>query len=58
MQYFAKAFSTIRYSTWIDADNFFNIFWLYGRERDKTAGQIVRKRDCPAESGTVGMYAK
>ena len=35
---------------------------LYGLVRDKytesgTAGQIVRKRDCPAESGTVGMYA-
>ena len=49
------------YEFWIDADHFFNIFSLYGRERDKytengTAEQIVRKRDCPAESGTVGMY--
>ena len=49
------------YEFWIEADNIFNIFSLYGRERDKytesgTAGQIVRKRDCPAKSGTVGMY--
>ena len=39
-------------------NHIFNIFSLNGRERDKytesgTAGQIVRKRDCPAESGTV-----
>ena len=50
MQDYVKAFSTIRYSTWIEADHFFNVFSLYGRERDKytesgTAGQIVRKRD-------------
>ena len=49
------------YEFWIETDKFFNIFSLYGRERDKytesgTAGQIIRKRDCPAESGTVGMY--
>ena len=40
---------------------FVNIFSLYGYKRDKytesgTGGQIVRKRDCPAESRTVGMY--
>ena len=35
MQDYEKAFSTIRYSTWIEADHFFNIFSLYGR-----AGQI------------------
>ena len=51
----------ILYVFWIEADKFVDIFSLYGRERDKytesgTAGQIVRKRDCPAESGTVGMY--
>ena len=36
----------ILYEFWIEADNFFNIFSLSGRERDKytergTAGQIV-----------------
>ena len=50
------------YEFWIEADNFFNIFSVNGRERDKyteseTSGQITRKRDCPTESGTVGMHA-
>ena len=63
MQDYVKAFSTIRYSTWIEADHFFNMFSSYGCERDKytesgTAGQIVRKRYCPAERGTVGITVR
>ena len=62
MQDYVKAFSTVRYSTWIEADHIFNIFSLHGHERDKytesrRVGQIDPKHDCPAESGTVGMYA-
>ena len=43
----------ILYEFWIEADNVFNIFSLYGRERDKyteSAGQP----DKSSESGTVG----
>ena len=51
MQDHVKAFSTIRYSTWIEADHSFNVFSLYGSERENIlkAGQ----RDKSTESGIV-----
>ena len=60
MQDYVKAFSTFRYSTWIEADHlltFSRCMDASGTNILKgTGGKIVRKRDCPAENGTVGMY--
>ena len=49
MQDYVKAFSTIRYSTWIEADNIFNIFSLYGHEGTNILK--AEQRDKSSESG-------
>ena len=47
------------YEFWIEADNYFNIFSLYGRERDKyTESGTAGQRDKYTESGTAGQIIR